>query len=132
VPHFRSALNRILEPLDGREMGRIVARHDGDHGVGSGPRSWTCVRHLKTLLFAQFSGLSSLRELSDGMAAQPASLCHLGLKLHIGFGARETLLDWVEVTTPRISHINAARAISLTSGTIYVDDKGYLDSGWWQ
>lgn len=202
MPHFPSALNRLLEPLDGREMRRIVAVHDGDHGVGSGPRSWTCVRHLKTLLFAQFSGLSSLRELCDGMAAQPASLYHLGLrlprrstlcdalsqrpsevfrdicggllsqaqravrgegaaliqlldaspimirdprsdwaesdnhtrglKLHIGFDPRETLLDWVEVTSPKVSDIKAARRISLTSGTTYVYDKGYLDFGWWQ
>jgi putative transposase len=202
VPHFPSALNRLLEPLDGREMRRIVAAHDGDHGVGSGPRSWTCVRHLKTLLFAQFSGLSSLRELCDGMAAQPASLYHLGLrlprrstlcdalsqrpsavfrdicgsllgkaqrtirgegaalielldaspimildprsawaerdthtrglKLHIGFDPRHTLLDWVEVTSPRTSDIKAARRISLTSGTTYIYDKGYLDFGWWQ
>lgn len=202
MPHFPSALNRLLEPLDGREMRRIVAAHDGDHGVGSGPRSWTCVRHLKTLLFAQFSGLSSLRELCDGMAAQPASLYHLGLrlprrstlcdalsqrpsavfrdicggllgqaqravrgegaaliqlldaspimirdprsawaqadnhtrglKLHIGFDPRESLLDWVEVTSPKVSDIKAARAVPITSGTTYVYDKGYLDFGWWQ
>lgn len=173
MPHSPSALNRLLEPLDGRDMRRIVAAHDGDHGVGSGPRSWTCVRHLKALLFAQFSGLSSLRELCDGMAAQPASLYHLGLrlprrstlcdalsqrpsavfrdicggllgqaqravrrdgaaliqlldaspimirdprsawaeadphtrglKLHIGFDPRGSLLDWVEVTSPKVS-----------------------------
>jgi putative transposase len=201
VPHSPSALNRLLEPLDGREMRRIVAAHEGDHGVGSGPRSWTCVRHLKALLFGQFSGLSSLRDLCDGMASQPASLYHLGLrlprrstlcdalsqrpsavfrdicgsllgqaqrtirregaaliqlldatpimirdprsawaerdthtrglKLHIGFDPRETLLDWIEVTSPKISDIKAARLISLTSGTTYVYDKGYLDFGWW-
>lgn len=89
MPHIPSALNRLLEPLDGREMRRIVGLHDGDHGVGSGPRSWICVRHLKTLLFAQFSGLSSLRELCDGMAAQPSSLYHLGLRLP----RRSTLCD---------------------------------------
>jgi putative transposase len=202
VPHIPSALNRLLEPLNGREMRRIVAAHDGDHGVGSGPRSWTCVRHLKTLLFAQFSGLSSLRELCDGMAAQPASLYHLGLrlprrstlcdalsqrpsavfrdicgsllgqaqrtvrresaaliqlldatpimirdprsawaeadkhtrglKLHIGFDPRDTLLDWVDLTSPKTSDITAARAVPITSGTTYVYDKGYIDFGWWQ
>lgn len=202
MPHFPSALNRLLEPLDGREMRRIVGLHDGDHGVGSGERSWTCVRHLKTLLFAQFSGLSSLRELCDGMAAQPASLYHLGLrlprrstlcdalshrpsavfrdicggllgqaqrtvrrdgaaliqlldatpiqvrdprsdwaeadphtrglKLHIGFDPRNTVLDWVDLTSPRVNDVTAARTITITSGTTYVYDKGYLDFGWWQ
>ncbi len=202
MPHFPSALNRLLEPLDGREMRRIVAHHDGDHGVGSGPRSWTCVRHLKALLFAQFSGLSSLRELCDGMAAQPGALYHLGLrlprrstlcdalgqrpsavfrdicagllgqaqravrrdgasliqlldaspimirdprsawaeadphtrglKLHIGFDPRNSLLDWVDVTSPKVSDVKAARAVPITSGATYVYDKGYLDFGWWQ
>jgi putative transposase len=215
VPHFPSALNRLLEPFDGREMRRIVAHHDGDHGVGSGPRSWTCIRHLKALLFAQFSGLSSLRELCDGMAAQPGALYHLGLrlprrstlcdalgqrpqsdflaavfrdicagllgqaqrtvrrdgasliqlldaspimirdprsawaeadphtrglKLHIGFDPRNSLLDWVDVTSPKVSDVKAARDIAIASGATYVYDKpvlsevegGYLDFGWWQ
>lgn len=202
MPHVRSAFHRLLEPLDSREMRRIVALHDGDHGVGSGSRSWTCVRHLKALLFGQISGLSSLRELCEGMAAQPASLYHLGLrlprrstlgdalsqrpssvfrdicasllvrtqrairgeagaliqlidatpilirdprsdwaesdphtrglKLHIGFDPRETLLDWIDLTSPRISDVKAARAIALRQGTTYVYDKAYLDFGWWQ
>jgi putative transposase len=201
VPHFPSALNRLLEPLDGREMRRIVAHHDGDHGVGSGPRSWSCIRHLKALLFAQFSGLSSLRELCDGMAAQPGALYHLGLrlprrstlcdalgqrpqsdflaavfrdicagllgqaqrtvrrdgasliqlldaspimirdprsawaeadphtrglKLHIGFDPRNSLLDWVDVTSPKVSDVKAARDIAIASGATYVYDKPVL------
>lgn len=202
MPHVRSAFHRLLEPLDSRAMRRIVALHDGDHGVGSGPRSWTCVRHLKALLFGQISGLSSLRELCEGMAAQPSALYHLGLrlprrstlgdalsqrpssvfrdicasllgrtqrvirgeagaliqlidatpimirdprsdwaesdahsrglKLHIAFDPRETLLDWIDLTSPRISDVKAARTIALRQGTTYVYDRAYLDFGWWQ
>jgi putative transposase len=182
-------------------MRRIVAAHAGDHGVGSGPRGWTCIRHLKALLFAQFSGLSSSRELCEAMAAQPGALYHLGLrlpcrstlcdalaqrpsavfrdicadllaqaqravrregvaliqlldatpiiirdprsawaeadahtrglKLHIGFDPRERLIDWVDLTSPKMSDVKAARAVPLVSGATYVFDKGYLDFGWW-
>lgn len=84
-----SAFQRVLEPLDRRVMNRIVAAHDGDHGVGSGPNSWGCVRHLRTMLFAQFSGLNSLREIEQGLAAHPGGLYHLGLRLP----RRSTLSD---------------------------------------
>jgi putative transposase len=89
VPHSLSAFNRLLEPLDGREVRRIVAAHGGDHGVGSGPRALTCVRQLRMLLFAQVTGLSSLRDLCEGLLARPGSLYHLGL----GVPRRSTLAD---------------------------------------
>ena len=55
-----------------------------------------------------------------------------GLKLHIGFDPRNSLLDWVDVTSPRVSDVKAARAVPIASGATYVYDKGYLDFGWWQ
>lgn len=75
-----TAFHRLLEPLDRRVMRRIVEAHDGDRGVGQGGRAWTCVRHLKTLLFAQFAGLASLREIEQALAARPAALYHLDLR----------------------------------------------------
>ncbi|MDB5674194.1 MAG: putative transposase [Sphingomonas bacterium] len=81
MPFAASAFQRLLEPLDRREMNRIVAAHDGDHGVGSGPNAWTCVRHLRTMLFAQFAGLNSLREIEHGLAAHPGGLYHLDLRM---------------------------------------------------
>lgn len=89
MPHVASAFSRLLEPLDRRTMNRIVARHGGDRGVGSGPNGWTCVRHLRTLLFAQFTGLNSLREITEGLAAQPGGLYHLDLRVP----RRSTLSD---------------------------------------
>jgi putative transposase len=80
VPYAISAFQQLLEPLDRRRLNRIVAAHDGDHGVGSGAKAWTCVRHLRTMLFAQFAGLNSLREIEQGLAAHPAGLYHLDLK----------------------------------------------------
>lgn len=70
-------------------MKRAVARHGGDHGVGHSANAWGCIRHLRTLLFAQFTGLNSLREIEHGLAAQPGSLYHLDLRLP----RRSTLSD---------------------------------------
>jgi hypothetical protein len=78
-----------MEPLDRRALNRIVAAHDGDRGVGSGPNAWTCVRHLRTMLFAQFAGLGSLREIEQGLSAHPGGLYHLDLRLP----RRSTLSD---------------------------------------
>lgn len=89
MPHVVSAFSQLLEPLDRRVLNRLVARHDGDRGVGSGPNAWTCVRHLRTMLFAQFAGLSSLREIEQGLAAHPGGLYHLDLRLP----RRSTLSD---------------------------------------
>lgn len=89
MPYVASAFSQLLEPLDRRVLNRIVATHDGDHGVGSGPNAWTCVRHLRTMLFAQFAGLNSLREIEQGLAAHPGGLYHLDLRLP----RRSTLSD---------------------------------------
>jgi hypothetical protein len=80
VPHLRTAFHRLLEPLDRRIVARAVAAHGGDRGVGSGERAWTCERHLKSLLFAQWAGLSSLREIVTGLSAQSRRFYHLNLR----------------------------------------------------
>jgi hypothetical protein len=71
VPYRRTAFDRLLEPLDHRMVARAVAAPAGDRGVGGGARAWTCERHLKSLLFAQWAGLTRLREAAG---AQPAVL----------------------------------------------------------
>jgi len=201
VPYACSAFQQLLEPLDRRVLNRIVAEHDGDHGVGSGPQAWTCVRHLRTMLFAQISGLNSLREIEQGLASQPGNLYHLdlrlprrstlgdaqakrpaavfrdicqwlmglasravrregdeliqlidaspiplrdlrcdwaqadarprGLKLHVGYDPRAGVPDWIELTSPKVSDITAARTMPITPGAVYICDKGYLDFAWW-
>src|SRR5260370_22664610 len=78
-----------LEPVDRRVVDRAVLEHDGDHGVGNGDNAWTCERHLKTLLFAQFAGLKSLREIVEGLGAQSAAFYHLNLRAP----CRSTLSD---------------------------------------
>lgn len=201
MPYSRSVFAQVLEPLDRRILHRIVERHDGDHGVGRGANAWTCIRHLKALLFAQLAGLNSLREIEQGLSAHPGGLYHLdlrvprrstlsdaqanrpaavfrdvaqwlmaqasrtmrreagtliqlvdatpiplrdmrfewaeadarvrGLKLHLGYDPRAEVLDWMEITSPKVSDVTAARAMPVQAGAIYVYDKGYLDYGWW-
>ena len=80
MPYMRSSFSRLLEPLDRRVVARLVAEHRGDHGVGKGEHAWTCERHLKTLLFAQWAGLRSLREMVAGLSSQSVSLYHLNLR----------------------------------------------------
>ena len=89
MPFMPSAFARLLEPLDRRVIARAVRRHDGDHGVGEGANAWTCARRLKSLLFAQFAGLQSLREIVEGLGGQGASFYHLNLRAP----RRSTLAD---------------------------------------
>jgi len=89
MPFTRSAFAGLLEPLDRRVIARAVREHDGDHGVGNGDNAWTCERHLKTLLFGQFAGLKSLREIVEGLGAQSAAFYHLNLRAP----CRSTLSD---------------------------------------
>ena len=70
-------------------IARAVAAHNGDHGVGSGDNAWICERHLKSLLFAQWAGLTSLRQIVTGLAAQSRSFYHLNLRAP----CRSTLAD---------------------------------------
>jgi hypothetical protein len=80
VPFVVSVFGRILEPLDRRVVNRAVLTHDGNRNVGEGEGAWTCQRHLKALLFAQLAGLSSLREIVEGLASRPTALYHLAMK----------------------------------------------------
>lgn len=89
MPYSPTAFQRLLEPLDRRTIVRAVVAHDGDHGVGRGDNAWTCERHLKTLVFAQVAGLTSLREIITGMAANSRWFYHLNMRMP----CRSTLAD---------------------------------------
>ena len=89
MPYTPTAFQRLLEPLDRRMMARAVAAHDGDHGVGRGDNAWTCERHLKSLLFAQLAGLTSLRQIVTGLGAHSRWFYHLNLRTP----CRSTLSD---------------------------------------
>jgi putative transposase len=89
VPYTPTAFQRLLEPLDRRIIARAVAAHGGDRGVGRGDNAWTCERHLKSLLFAQVAGLTSLRQIVTGLAAHSRWFYHRNLRAP----CRSTLSD---------------------------------------
>ena len=89
MPYTPTAFQRLLEPLDRRVIARAVATHDGDRGVGRGDNAWTCQRHLKSLLFAQLAGLTSLRQIVTGLGAHSRLFYHLNLRAP----CRSTLAD---------------------------------------
>lgn len=114
MPFIRSAFARLLEPLDRRMVRRAVAAHDGDHGVGGGEQAWTCERHLKVLLFAQFAGLQSLREIVAGLGGQSASLYHLNLRAP----CRTTLSDANKQRPAAVFRDIAAALVALAAGQL--------------
>jgi IS4 transposase len=114
VPHLRSAFHRLLEPLDRRAIARAVAAHAGDHGVGGGDGAWTCERHLKALLFAQFAGLKSLREIVEGLAGQSASFYHLNLRVP----RRSTLADANAARPAAVFRELAAALVPVAAGAL--------------
>jgi IS4 transposase len=69
-----SIFGKLLEPIDRRRFAAIVARHDGD-AYDKSFHSWD---HLITLIFAQTSGLDSLRALEAGWNARSQHHYHLG------------------------------------------------------
>ena len=89
MPFEPSGFLRLLQPLKRRGIDGAVERHRGDHGVGRSRGAWTCQRHLKALLFAQVTGLGSLREIVDGLGEHRAGLYHPDLRAP----CRSTLSD---------------------------------------
>jgi IS4 transposase len=114
MPHMRSAFARLLEPLDRRVIRRAVSAHAGDHGVGSGDHAWTCERHLKALLFGQFAGLTSLREIVTALGAQAASFYHLNLRAP----ARTTLSDANAARPAAVFRDIATALVGLAAGAL--------------
>ena len=80
-----SIFGKLLEPIDRRAFGVIVARHDGD-AYDKSFRSWD---HMVALIYAQFSAVGSLRALEAGWNANRQHHYHLAS----GALTRSTLSD---------------------------------------
>jgi len=110
-----------LEPLDRRAIARAAAAHDGDRGVGQGEKAWTCERHLKSLLFAQFAGPQSLREIVEGWGGQRASFYHLNLRAP----CRSTLAD-ANRARPAAVFRDIAQALIPVAARLQRDGEGLI------
>ena len=80
-----STLGELLKPVSRRQFRAIVERHDGD-AYDKSFKSWD---HLVALIFAQLSGISSLRGLETAFNAN----AHRHYHLNVGKIARATLSD---------------------------------------
>jgi IS4 transposase len=85
MPFTATIFSQFVEPLDRRRFAAIVERHDAD-AYDKRFDSW---RHLMALIFAQLSGLDSLRGLEAAWNANPDAHYHLDC----GAVARSTLAD---------------------------------------
>jgi IS4 transposase len=103
-------------------IARAVAAHDGDHGVGSGDNAWTCERHLKSLLFAQWEGLTSLREIVAGLGAHSRSFYHLNLRAP----RRSTLADANSARPAAVFRDIARALIAVAAGRLRQDGEALI------
>jgi putative transposase len=108
--------------LDRRVVARAVAAHAGDRGVGGGDNAWTCERHLKALLFAQFAGLKSLREIVAALAGQSASFYHLNLRAP----RRATLADANAARPAAVFRELATALVPVAAGALRRDGEALI------
>jgi putative transposase len=85
MPFHPSVFSALLKPISRRRFAASVARHDGD-AYDKNFSSWD---HLAALVFAQLSGVDSLRGLEASWAANAPHHYHLGA----GRIVRSTLSD---------------------------------------
>ena len=76
VPHDNSVFHSMLKLVEWDAFDRAVKRH----GAAACTRSFTCKSHLVALLYGQFAGASSLREIEAGMHSHAVRLYHLGAR----------------------------------------------------
>lgn len=72
--HQNSVFHALLKHVPWDRFEKIVDRYRGDKSV----RKLTSKRHLIALLYAQFAGVTGLREIQDGMESHEQRLYHLG------------------------------------------------------
>jgi hypothetical protein len=72
--HQNSVFHGLLKHVPWSEFERLIEAHDADARV----RRLTTKSQLAALLYAQFSGASSLREIEGGLKSHAVRLYHLG------------------------------------------------------
>ena len=85
MQHKNSVFHDLLKHLPWEDFDRLVKRHRADKKIRRLPTK----SQLIAMLYGQFAGATSLREIVVGMASQRARLYHLGAKLP----KRSTLSD---------------------------------------
>lgn len=86
MSHSNTILQQLLTLLPRHRFDSFVSARDGDRYV----KKFTTWKQLTALLYAQASGKSSLRDITDGLALQRKRTYHLGLDEPV---TRSTLSD---------------------------------------
>lgn len=86
MSHSNTILQQLLSLLPRHRLDSFVSARDGDRYV----KTFTTWKHLTALLYAQASGKSSLRDITDGLQVQRKRTYHLGLEEPV---TRSTLAD---------------------------------------
>jgi hypothetical protein len=75
MSHYTTVLNEMLNLLPRHQFETLVRNNSGDRYV----KRFNCWHQLVAMLYAQSSGKQSLRDIQQGLQANPARLYHLGL-----------------------------------------------------
>jgi hypothetical protein len=94
VRHHNSVFHDLLALVPWKIFDRLVVEHGSDECV----RGFDTRRQFIALLFGQFSGASSLREIEAAMASHQARLYHVGAKA----ARRSTLADANRIRSPLV------------------------------
>jgi hypothetical protein len=82
----RTVFAQLADQLPRHEFNRCVERYRGNHRI----RSMSCWDQYLIMMFAQITGMESLREIALGLQVQSEKLYHSGIR---STGARSTLAD---------------------------------------
>jgi len=91
----RTVFAQLADQLPRHEFNRCVERYRGNHRI----RSMSCWDQYLIMMFAQITGMESLREIALGLQVQSEKLYHSGIR---STGARSTLADANETRDWRI------------------------------
>jgi len=105
----RTVFAQLADQLPRHEFNRCVERYRGNHRI----RSMSCWDQYLIMMFAQVTGMESLREIALGLQVQSEKLYHSGIR---STGARSTLADANETRDWRIFADFAQILISDASG----------------
>ena len=72
----RTVFAQLTDQLPKHEFNRCVERYRGNHRV----RKMSCWDQYLIMMFAQVTGLESLREIALGLQAQSEKLYHSGIR----------------------------------------------------
>ena len=96
----KTLFSQLMDFLPWKTFGRIVVRHDGDHGA----RTLSCAELFRILAFAQLTYRESLRDIETCLSVQAGKLYHMGL---MQAPARSTLADALSRKVVAVSNLRA-------------------------